>query len=72
MRLLEYIHINVQANVPTEATKNTRKGIVRLRTAGYCLPAAHSPIEPTAKPPKPPMVPPLTVSLELRKNKKKK
>ena len=57
----------VQANVPTEAIRKARKGSVRPRMAGYRFPAAHSPMEPAARPLAPPTAPPLSVSLQWRK-----
>ena len=58
---------DVQLNVPTDAIRKTRKGSVRPLMAWYFLLAPQRPAVPTARPPRPPMVPPLTVSLDGRR-----
>jgi hypothetical protein len=53
----------LQANVPVDTAKNVRNWSVRPRNAGYRLDAARTPNVPTPRPARPPMMPPLTVTL---------
>lgn len=53
----------VPAKDPAEAPRKARNGTVRALKLGYLLLARTTAALPTARPPRPPMVPPLTVAL---------